>query len=199
MKVFNYIRSHARIQKANGCRIFQRRPDNIYPPIAVADGTRPESTSKVQSVASRLTGPSNASENYYFSAKSVSSSMQRARNAVVLLDEAGKVLRSFGSPSEAVVALALTLQAVSKALQGSHISCVRPLSSLIICFYEDLILELISPKHVCAFFVLCSCHIHLDQRYSCYLIGFTSNCRLVVHILQLPSSMLGRSQSLQRR
>lgn len=127
-----------------GYRILPRRPDNIYPP---ADHS---STSEdIAAATSKPCDSSNALEVIRKHRRSRTASLGK-RKSVVLLDESGKVLKTFSSQHEASLELGLTPSEVSNAVRGCRLMKV--------CFVRILILL---QKSVVKWYNLCTYSVNL--------------------------------------
>jgi len=88
-------------KRASGHRLFQRRPDNVYPSAEAASDT-PASGLRAPTVIQRK--------------------VQKKTKAVVLLDGYGKVLAKYGTQSEASTALGLSPVVVSNAVRSGRVA-----------------------------------------------------------------------------
>ena len=108
-----------------GYRLFSRRPGNVYPPVARARS----SAKNASAAASAIQDHSNTNDvshkcglspPTFWDRNSLSSNRIR-KNAVVLLDNTGKVLQNYASQAEAGAALGLSAPQVSNAVRVGHI------------------------------------------------------------------------------
>lgn len=113
-----------------GYRILPRQPDNIYPPA--------DHSSISEDIAAATRKPrdsSNAPEVIRKHSRTRTASLGR-RKSVVLLDDSGKVLKTFSSQHKASLELGLTPSEVSYAVRGCRlikVSFIRILLILQMC------------------------------------------------------------------